>query len=428
MNIARSASGLVVAGLVAAAAIGSGSAAYADNHEAADAIVLPKPVSTLPTFSGIGLRPDRRLVSSVPGDVRTTEDVTVALAGDGTPATVVLDEHLHLTGVGNYLIYERGPAREARPLGDSIPPVLKLGTVIWQGFSPGSRDLAARLHLDPALEAERLPLRATLSFLPKGGGATQSLRPGGDVPGPGTVTIHLENTTGQPQTVPSGVGAPRDIARPLDAMLNAARRAGTQPNRAIVLPVAGRGLPERVPAAGVGQAAAFVLAPLRVLGTITAPGTTASLTGPATTLTDGGGRVNGVLSSTADFRLDVPTASQVALDLTVTPTLDERTLRPPDGSTWAAWGQTHRTEPQRRAATNQLINGAASAARAASISPYVGADTPGPAVTTFRYRIAAKADVAVAPRTLKPRPLALSLLGVAVLAMVTGAAALWRRL
>jgi hypothetical protein len=394
-----------------------------------DAIVLPKPVTTLPTFNGIGLRPDRRLVSSVPGDVRTTEDVGVAVDGQGKPATVTLDEHLRLSGTGNYLIYERGPAREARPLGDSLSPVLKLGTVIWQGFSPGSRELAARLQLDPTLEAERLPLRVTLSFQPKTGGPRQPLRPGGEIPSAGTVTVHLENTTPQPQTVASGVAATTDLAAPLGALLAAARQANARPGVAVVLPVAGRGLPQRIAASDIASTVSTVFAPLRVVGTITAPGTTAALSGPTTTLTDGGGRIAGVLSDTADFQLDVPAATRIALDLTVTPTLDERTLRPPGANrTWSAWARTNVTRQERVTATTQLIAGAASAARAASISPYVGADTPGPATTTFRYRLADKAEIAASPRRLTPKPLALGLVGVALLAMVTGAAAVWRRL
>jgi hypothetical protein len=125
-------------------------------------LLLPAPITKLPTFSGLGLRPDRRLVSHVPSTVSTREDVAVAVNGAGTPVSVRLDEHLHVNGTGPYLIYERGPARAAIPLGGSLPPVLELGTVVWQGFSPGGRDLAARLQLDPVLEAERQPVALQL--------------------------------------------------------------------------------------------------------------------------------------------------------------------------------------------------------------------------------------------------------------------------
>ena len=63
----------------------------------------------------------------------------------------------HTDGQGNYVIRELGPARAADGIGDTVPPVLELGTVVWQGFSPGRRELAARLTLDPTIEgvAER---------------------------------------------------------------------------------------------------------------------------------------------------------------------------------------------------------------------------------------------------------------------------------
>lgn len=64
-------------------------------------------------------------------------------------------------GEGDYQVRERGPARSARSLSDLDPPITKFGAVVWQGFSPGSRELAARLVLDPLLEAPRLPLGVT---------------------------------------------------------------------------------------------------------------------------------------------------------------------------------------------------------------------------------------------------------------------------
>src|SRR5437660_7570413 len=112
-----------VAGLFVAAGLGSVSIASSGTPSDGTTLTLPAPVTTLPTFPGIGLRPDRRLVSHVPGEVRTHEDVTVAVRPDGTPESVVLDERLHLSGTGAYLIYERGPARAASPIGDSLPPV-----------------------------------------------------------------------------------------------------------------------------------------------------------------------------------------------------------------------------------------------------------------------------------------------------------------
>ena len=91
----------------------------------------------------LGVRPDRLLRSSVPGPVVNTERVLVGLLGDGSIATVQVEQRLRLTGEGDYAVRERGPARSAVSLSSEPPPVTRLGAVVWQGFSPGSRDLAA---------------------------------------------------------------------------------------------------------------------------------------------------------------------------------------------------------------------------------------------------------------------------------------------
>jgi DNA-binding MarR family transcriptional regulator len=97
----------------------------------------------LPNF-----RPDRLLASDVPGPVVNDEVVHVGIAGDGSVRRVLLDQRLELKGTGDYAVRERGPAREARSLTEDPAPITRKGGVVWQGFSPGSRDLAARLLLD----------------------------------------------------------------------------------------------------------------------------------------------------------------------------------------------------------------------------------------------------------------------------------------
>jgi hypothetical protein len=77
----------------------------------------------------------------------------VGMTGSASPPRVLVEQRLRLTGQGDYQVRERGPARASEALGDEPPPVTKFGAVVWQGFSPGSRELAARLTLDPLLEA-----------------------------------------------------------------------------------------------------------------------------------------------------------------------------------------------------------------------------------------------------------------------------------
>src|SRR5439155_15518407 len=129
----------------------------------------------------VHLRPDRLRTSSVPGPTTDREDVVVAVGPTGAAKTVTDTQHLVIHGAGNYIIRELGPARAAVSLGDTVPPVLELGTVVWQGFSPGRRELAARLTLDPGIEAARLPLRVAMR-LRDGAGHEHPLAPGARAP------------------------------------------------------------------------------------------------------------------------------------------------------------------------------------------------------------------------------------------------------
>jgi hypothetical protein len=409
---------------ISALALTPGTAAATPSGE----LVLPAPVTNLPTFPHIGLRPDRRLVSHVPSTVQTREDVTVATDGGGTPSTVQLDEHLHVDGTGAYLIYEHGPARAAAPLDGSLAPVLELGTVVWQGFSPGGRDLAARLKLDPVVEAQRLPVRVQLTWQADGGSAPQPLGVDGAVPGPGTVRLTLTNTTGSPRALPTGTASPAPLASALTTLLTAARRDSAQPTTAFPLPAAGAELPKSIEAVDVGTTTGFVTAPMRVVGSFLSRDQPAQLSGPTVETLSNGGKFNGVLTGNVTFTLAMHAAGHVTLDVLAIPTLDERTLLPPsEQKTWSFLeGMSLNSGPVRQA-TDQLVRGAAAAARGAELSPYVGSDTKGPATTTFRYTISATAAQQRAPAPLHPRPVALGVVAFAGLAVVGGAAALWRR-
>ncbi len=173
---------------------------------------LPRLVDEVPVLGGVGLAPDRLLTSRTPGPVTNREAVTVAVGADGTPAAVTVEQRISISRTGDYQVRERGPARRVEGMADTVPPVLKLGTVVWQGFSPGRRELAARLTLDAGLEAPRLPLAVRLQFTARDGRGT-TLGPGGVVPGPGTVTVTLTNSTAVPVTVPVGTGEPGSAAR-----------------------------------------------------------------------------------------------------------------------------------------------------------------------------------------------------------------------
>ena len=416
-----------LATLTATAAAGALLAVLAPGRAAAETIELPapQPAQDVALLEAVQARPDRVLVSVVPGPVVNDERVLVGLDGSGGLARVVVEQRLQLTGEGDYQVRERGPARASEALGDEPAPVTKFGAVVWQGFSPGERELAARLTLDPLLETPRLPLDVSVSFLPDGGQAAQPLEPGGAVPGAGTVTVRLTNQTSQPATLPTGADADADaLAGPLDAALGAALApAGPR------LPAAGGALPASVDVTGAGQVAGAQAVPLRISGSLQVEGAATTVTGPATTPTADGATVAGTLPGGASVQFAVTTAGPgtLALDLTAGPALDPRTLAPPGGAaSWAQWAAGEPDLAARQAALDLLVRTAAAGARAASYAPYLGADLPGTGTTEFRYAFAPVEAVELVRASLEPKPAALALAGVALLLLLANAALLWR--
>lgn len=387
----------------------------------ADVLPLPRPQQAL-VLQVPGLTADRLRVSHVPGPVDDREDVTVRVDALGAPSTVEVVQRLRISGVGDYGIYERGPARRAEALDGTAPPVAKLGTVVWQGFSPGRRELAARLTLDPGIEALRLPLGVGLEFAPRDGGRG-ALGAGGVVPTAGTLTVTLSDQTAQ-SAVPVATGAAdaTALARVAEALLAAAAAPGREP------PVAGRGLPVELPASGVGARQIPVTAALAISGVLSVRGSTAVVRGPGVTPTGTGGRLHGVLNGgSVTFTVDIGGPATLGLDLVVTPTVDRRTVPVPRGSeSWTAWAQSGPSIAERRAATDTVVAAAAAAVRAADFYPYLQADLPGRASGSFRYALAAP-GASMAPRAaLRPRPAAIAVSLLAALLIAGNATALRR--
>lgn len=388
-------------------------------------IALPAPIGNVDPLATpqLKLRPDRLRKSTVPGRVNDREDVRVALGPTGAPASVVDTQRLVIHGAGNYIVRELGPAREAVGLGATVPPVLELGTVVWQGFSPGLRALSARLTLDPGIEAARLPMSVRLDFR-DAAGHSMSLLPGSAAPAAGTVTVTLTNNTASNRVVATGVGEPASLAAALDEL----RRIAARPSAAVP-PTAGHGLPKRISGRTTGALSLNVVAPLRVTGSITAPGGTAAITGPGLSRAPGGVSVAGTLSGFAGFTIKVTRGDRIGMTLDVRPWLDPRALAPPaSAATWKQWAESHPSTNAIAAATQTLVTNAATAARAAEYSPYLQADAPGPDLSTFTYVVAPPPRALHVTQRIQPRPGGIAAAAVAVLAILGNAALLRRRL
>jgi hypothetical protein len=416
----RRAAALAAGGVLALALTATGPAAAVP---AARGIHLAEPVEGVDPLASVdlGLRPDRLRTSVVPGPVHDEEHVRVALGPTGTPTSVTDRQRLVIRGAGSYIVLELGPARDAVGLGDTVPPVLKLGTVVWQGFSPGRRELSALLTLDPAIEAARLPLRVTFAFRADDG-RRMDLLPGATAPADGTLTITLANNTTSRRTVEVGHAEPSALASVLDRL----HRAAAHP-RAGVPPVAGAGLPRIVAGVATGRTTLDVVAPLRITGTVHAPA--GSVSGPGLTATPEGATVAGTLAGTAELTVRVATGDAIGLDLDVRPWLDPRTVTAPSPyRSWKAWAAADPGPAAMTAATTALATAAAASARAAEYSPYLQADAPGTDLSTFTYVVARPEAVVREDDSMRPRPGAITAAAVALLAVIGNALALRRQL
>lgn len=368
-------------------------------------LTLPAPAGTIPVVVYPGIPRERLLQTFVPGPVTDDERIEVLVGPTGEPASVTVTQRLVLTGTGDYSIRERGPAKRVTALDGTVEPVIQRGAVVWQGFSPGRRELAARIELDPAREALLLPLRVELDR------------------SPGRLVVRLVNQTRQPRRVPAGDVPAAAVAGPLDRLRAYAEAHGLrQP------PAAGRGLPTTLAATDLTACDVVSAAPLRVEGTVRFPGATGvAVSGPGAAATGDGATLKGVLSDTAEITF--ASDADFTLDLSVVPTLDPRPLRPPRGlPSWAAWAAGRPPEAERRAAVDVLVDAALSAARADEVAPYLGHPGPGTVTTAFRYALAPPPPVVVADEPLRPRPVPIALTGLAVLALAGSGVLVWRRL
>jgi hypothetical protein len=425
---------LAAAGVIAAAALGSApvwALATPDVASAASGrpgIALLRPVrdvDPLQNAGKLGFRPDRLLKSVVPGPVVNTEQLTVGVGPTGAPAVVTDLQQLVITAPGNYIVRELGPARRTEALGDTVPPVLELGQVVWQGFSPGRRTLQARLTLDPAIEAHRLPMSVRLVFR-DARGRPHVLGPGGRVPVAGTLSVTITNVTGAPRVIGLGIGDAGPLGADLDLLYAAARAP-----RAAVPPYAGAGLATTLAGSYRGDEQISISAPLRVTGSIGVSPGTAQVRGPGTTPTSTGADVAGTLDGSASFDLDVSAGQQLRMDLDARPWLDPRSLDPrtvvPPAASWPAWARSRPDAGARQAATTTLAEAAAAAARAAEYSPYLQADTPGTDLSTFRYVVAPESATPRAGDVIRAKPAAITAAAFALVAIAGNAALLWRQ-
>jgi hypothetical protein len=363
--------------------------------------------------------------------VTDREQVRVDLSTNGSVEAVEVTQRLELSGLGDFSFKVAGPATDVEALPESAnQPGLRRGAVLWQGFSPGKKLLAARMHLFPAQESTRLPVRFELSMA--AGGAP--LEPGAFRTGPLQLTLHISNVSAVPITMIDSPADPGELAQVLDAI------QGSLLRRERPAPGAG-GVPTDVAATGpLDSRTEDVEAPFKVAGELVFPQGT--LTAPAVT----GGKV----SQEADgvhVRFERLLGGGSPLDLTLTVEGQAHGLglpvftataapAPPRAAvvkppTPAGWTASVAADPSAFEGTTMLAEAMSAlwrVARLGQFDAYLGNPDPfGPSTTSYTFRLAPRAASApeVAAFGGPIRPLSLVVLAVFALLMLFGAAVVW---
>lgn len=269
--------------------------------------VLPKTPPLAPSTAGVLPLPPRFF-----GKLACRERVIVGLDDDGTPHSVRVLQTIVVKQLGNYVFAVPAPVQSVLPgPGTESLPGRRQNQILWQGFSPGHRVLAAWADLRPAESVGVLPLRVQVTTEVAG----SRLGPGEKRSGALRVTVTAENMTTAKAESFTAEPNPVDLAVVLGWIRSAIRRD-----------VFAEGLNIRLRSASTTPVETRVAAPLRLEGTLTfAPGTV-QLRGAR----DGVVPISGVLDGLRRSRLRVvlrgraTNASAPNLELRV------RTARIPD--------------------------------------------------------------------------------------------------
>jgi hypothetical protein len=263
----------------------------------AQQVVLPGPVPyptvspPLTAYGPVPPTPTRYVFH-----ISSNQLVRVGVDEEGRPTAVRVRQRLGLSGRGDYQFAINAPIDDVRRApGSDSEPGLRVNQVLWAGFSPGRKVLAADVQLRPRAAAAFLPVRLVLRR--EGGG----------------VTLSVVNATRTSVVEYRGFVRPRESAALLDQTRRAAS-AGVRvsPARATFVGAVGEVIPRPV-----------IEAPIRVEGELQPAG---SAPVPfSTTLGDGRPLA---ISVHADG------SGPAHVRLRAWPVPVERLLTPPGAATW----------------------------------------------------------------------------------------------
>jgi hypothetical protein len=307
---------------------------------AAAPILLPSVRTVLtpgpPLRGSAAAASETRVLPGTTNDERVLVDVDPS----GKPVAVAVVQRLKISQVGDYTFVVPGPIADvAAARGTDSEPGLRRDAIVWAGFSPGRKTLAARATLRVSAAAA-LPLRVSVT---REGGA---------------LVVRGENATAADGTALDGPARLRDAAGALDATRRNLRLGSAAPDLFLEVPRSPRAHPVRI------------VAPLEVR---------VGVGGATRTYRLGDG-------SPLRFELRVPRPPRrLRLHLVVTPAAPVRLLTPPGGTTtWAEAARRRRLEPA--GLLDRVSRARLTVARALQYQSFLAAPDPrARSTTTYVY-------------------------------------------
>ncbi len=340
-------------------------------------IVLPDPSARLTAAPPLPGAAGRALVRR-PG--RTDEVVIVGIDVTGKPVRVAVNQSIELLGKGDYAFSVPGPILDVRaPAGSRFQPGLLDRAIVWEGFSPGGRTLAAQARLDAGEAAPALPLAIDVRTRVDG----HALAPGERASGELETVVTVRNRTAVRVATIGGTGSAAELARALDA---ARRRLAT---RSRIVPAIVDGSPLR--------ATRTVDVPFRVTGTLVLPPSASGVSVQGGSAVGDRVRFGGTAGTlTLRVRARVANAGAPRLELSAVPVRAVAGLSPPGGGTWRAAVAAGRADGRRMLRT--AVGAMLGLARLNQYSAFLA--TPG----TYEQTRARYTYLTVAPATAARAP------------------------
>jgi hypothetical protein len=151
-------------------------------------------------------------VARLRGTVFAQNRVIVGIDAGGAPRAVSVAQRLLVRALGDYTFFVPAPALSVvAAAGTESQPGFRPNQIVWQGFSPRRKVLAARAALRLPESIPALPLRIRVTGAPTG-------------PGPFELVVSLENATyAQGHVFSATAAVESDLAAALAALRGAAR-------------------------------------------------------------------------------------------------------------------------------------------------------------------------------------------------------------